>query len=329
MKKNLILIIGLIGVLTSQAQETKLVKTFYVGESGKRVFNIDSTKYIRTVGLNKNKDNTYEVIDFYTNNTAKSRGNSLTNYYNPKYQGSVVTFYPNGNKASKEEYDNGDLKSGDYYYQNNVLKKIITFDSKKVEQVSVLNDSLGNQFLDQKKSGVFKIIDENGELVEGRYVKGYRDGQWKTFNTKEKETYFDEYKMGQFTHGKTVYENGGVVEYNDLIILPQFEPNPKAFFDFIKTNFDYAACARDNKVEGDIRFSFTIEENGALTNAVLTKRIGSGCDEETLKAIKLSPKWTPGLIRGKPTKMNSQFAVAYQIKTEVKSVSSTSQKSSY
>ncbi len=89
-----------------------------------------------------------------------------------------------------------------YYFQNDsVRKKVYYFyDDKKakLEKMLALSDSLEHHFLDKTGTGIYKATNEYGELVEEDYLKGDRNGIWKVYNPKSKETYLAEYKMTNF-----------------------------------------------------------------------------------------------------------------------------------
>src|SRR6476469_1428843 len=73
---------------------------YYVKSPNNRVSIIDSADFIREVDKEKNNENLYSVFEFYKDKTKKSIGNSLTNTFNPKYNGNVIRYYKNGVKES-------------------------------------------------------------------------------------------------------------------------------------------------------------------------------------------------------------------------------------
>lgn len=314
----------LISAVFCQAQEKTSVKTFYIkgDESptafyGKRVDNIDSANYIRTVALNKNNENLYDVNEYYLNKNIKRIGNSLTNDFAPKFNGNVISYYKNGNKAAEELYVKGSLNGvSTYYYANKQLKKrtnIILEKGKYNETVLELNDSLGKAFLDENGTGNFKLIADNGDLVEGFYLNGKKDKDWKTINVTRNETYFDEYDADQYIKGKTIDAAGKVLTYDKLETMPTFKGGIQAFGKFLSQNLRYPPEARDNNIQGKVFLQFVIEKDGSLTEAKVIRSVGGGCDEEALRVINLSPKWSPGVQRGRAVRVSYTVPIFFQL----------------
>jgi protein TonB len=52
---------------------------------------------------------------------------------------------------------------------------------------------------------------------------------------------------------------------------------------------------------------FIIDETGKVTNPVIEKGIGAGCDEEALRLVSAMPQWTPGMQDGKPVKVSMKL----------------------
>ncbi|WP_370088600.1 energy transducer TonB [Ekhidna sp.] len=75
-----------------------------------------------------------------------------------------------------------------------------------------------------------------------------------------------------------------------------------AFYDFLDSEMGYPETALKEGVEGRIFVELIVEENGELTNMRVAKGIGSGCDEEAMRAIAKSSPWNPGKINGKPVR---------------------------
>jgi protein TonB len=44
-----------------------------------------------------------------------------------------------------------------------------------------------------------------------------------------------------------------------------------------------------------------------VTNPVIEKGIGAGCDEEALRLVSAMPQWTPGMQDGKPVKVSMKL----------------------
>ncbi|MEI6764774.1 MAG: energy transducer TonB [Bacteroidota bacterium] len=79
---------------------------------------------------------------------------------------------------------------------------------------------------------------------------------------------------------------------------PSYPGGEKERMSFLQRNIMYPAAARKNKIQGSVYVSFVVERNGSLSNIKILKGIGSGCDEEAVRVLKLMPAWIPGVQNG-------------------------------
>ncbi|MDD2489296.1 MAG: TonB family protein [Bacteroidales bacterium] len=87
------------------------------------------------------------------------------------------------------------------------------------------------------------------------------------------------------------------VENNELFIECEsggyFPGGTTAYYDFINNNLTYPRLAIKNNVQGKVFLTFYIEVDGSITDMKVVRGIGSGCDEESIRLVKLMPKWIP------------------------------------
>ena len=72
-----------------------------------------------------------------------------------------------------------------------------------------------------------------------------------------------------------------------------FPGGDKALEQFLKKNVLYPDEAKKNKINGDVQVKFTIQPDGSLNNPQMITSLGSGCDEEAVRAIQSMPAWLP------------------------------------
>jgi hypothetical protein len=89
--------------------------------------------------------------------------------------------------------------------------------------------------------------------------------------------------------------------------LAQFQGGMRAFLGFFRRNFKYPAAAQKANVSGKIHMEFIVEMDSTLSNYDIIKSIGFGVDEETIRVLKLSPKWIPAKYKGR--NVRSRFTI--------------------
>lgn len=71
-----------------------------------------------------------------------------------------------------------------------------------------------------------------------------------------------------------------------------FPGGDKALEQFLK-RMCFTLMKRKNKINGDVQVKFTIQPDGSLNNPQIITSLGSGCDEEAVRAIQSMPAWLP------------------------------------
>lgn len=75
----------------------------------------------------------------------------------------------------------------------------------------------------------------------------------------------------------------------------------------------YPPLALRNQVEGRIFVSFTVDKNGAVSAIKIVKGLGSGLDEETIRAVSTLPQLIPGKQNGQPVGVSFTVPVTWAI----------------
>ena len=95
---------------------------------------------------------------------------------------------------------------------------------------------------------------------------------------------------------------------------PEFPGGMDSLKAFIERNLIYPQAARDNKIEGKVYVTFTVEADGSISNVKVLRDIGGGCGEEAVRVVKMMPKWKPGKQRGKPVRTQFNLPVTFKLK---------------
>ena len=102
------------------------------------------------------------------------------------------------------------------------------------------------------------------------------------------------------------------VEEPQVIAQAEFSGGEKKMMEFIHQNLIYPKQAKENKVQGKVTLTFTVREDGSITDIKVIKGLGYGCDEEAVRIIKLMPKWKPSNQNGKNVKSICKLAIQFK-----------------
>ena len=94
---------------------------------------------------------------------------------------------------------------------------------------------------------------------------------------------------------------------------PEFPGGTDSLIAFIQRNLVYPRQAIDNKIEGKVYVTFTIEVDGSISNVRLLRDIGGGCGAEAVRVVKMMPKWKPGRQHGKPVRVQYNLPISFEL----------------
>ena len=114
---------------------------------------------------------------------------------------------------------------------------------------------------------------------------------------------------------KMVLNTGKVVHADSIYfvadVMPQFPGGESGLFEYLKKNVHYPASAKAKNIQGRVYVQFIIERDGSVSRAKITRGIGSGCEEESLRVIKQMPKWAPGKMHNAPVQVQYTLPVKF------------------
>lgn len=87
-----------------------------------------------------------------------------------------------------------------------------------------------------------------------------------------------------------------------------------AFAKWVNTKLEYPESAKEANIQGTVMCQFAIDEEGNLVDAQIIRGVNEALDNEALRVLKMSPKWKPGILDGKPVKVSFAFPIIYQLK---------------
>jgi protein TonB len=95
-------------------------------------------------------------------------------------------------------------------------------------------------------------------------------------------------------------------------VMPAFRGGDiNKFREWVQKRTNYPQIAIDNKIQGRVYLTFIIEPNGDVSNVTVVKGVDPIIDIEAVKAIKASPKWSPGLQRGQPVRVRFSMWLSF------------------
>ena len=89
-----------------------------------------------------------------------------------------------------------------------------------------------------------------------------------------------------------------IYDFDKVDSKPDFTGGEQARIKFLQMNVKYPKIALEEGIQGNVYISFIIEKDGSLSDVKILRGIGGGCDEESLRVIKLMPKWIVGKKNG-------------------------------
>ncbi|MDP4117460.1 MAG: energy transducer TonB [Bacteroidota bacterium] len=95
--------------------------------------------------------------------------------------------------------------------------------------------------------------------------------------------------------------------------MPSYPAGQEGLLNFLKENTFYPDIAFRAQVEGKVMVGFVVEKDGNVTNISIVKGIGTICDEEALRVVRLMGKWNNSKSNGKPLRQRMVIPVKFSL----------------
>jgi len=93
--------------------------------------------------------------------------------------------------------------------------------------------------------------------------------------------------------------------------MPEFPGGSAGMSQFLAGTLHYPQEARQAHVQGVVFVGFVVNRQGAVTDVMVLKGIGHGCDEEAARVVKLMPSWKPGRQKGKRVSVRYSLPIKF------------------
>ncbi len=104
-------------------------------------------------------------------------------------------------------------------------------------------------------------------------------------------------------------------EYKEVapLVLAEVMPELIGGLGALTKEIKYPEIAKKAGVEGRVMIQFVVTREGEITDKVVVRSLGAGCDEEALRALS-KMKFNPGLQRGKPVAVRMTIPITFKLR---------------
>jgi periplasmic protein TonB len=108
--------------------------------------------------------------------------------------------------------------------------------------------------------------------------------------------------------------SGGNGLFSVVDEMPKFRGGDiNKFREWVQKKTKYPEVATVNGIQGRVYVTFIIEKDGSVTNVKVVKGVDPLINDEALKAVSSSPKWTPGRNRGVSVRVSYLITVNFEL----------------
>ncbi len=95
---------------------------------------------------------------------------------------------------------------------------------------------------------------------------------------------------------------------------PKFQGgDEKKFARWVAEHMEYPITAKTMGITGRVICTFVIDKEGQVTNVKVVRKVHPSLDQEAVRIISMSPKWTPGVQKGKEVRVRYTFPIIFNL----------------
>lgn len=101
--------------------------------------------------------------------------------------------------------------------------------------------------------------------------------------------------------------------YNSTETVLKFADGDTAVMKKLGSMIIYPKLEMDNDIQGKVVVRFVVCEDGSVSNVTVINGVSPGLDKESIRAVRLLPKFTAGIKDGKPVKAYFTIPITYSM----------------
>jgi protein TonB len=103
--------------------------------------------------------------------------------------------------------------------------------------------------------------------------------------------------------------------YTFVEVMPVFPGGNDSMKQFIKRNIRYPEIYKEASIQGNVYIAFIIEKDGSLSRIEVKKGVTGAplLNAEAIRVVKAMPRWTPGLMNGKPVRVGMTIPIRFTL----------------
>ena len=103
---------------------------------------------------------------------------------------------------------------------------------------------------------------------------------------------------------------------------PGYEGGKKALDEFVRTHLKYPQEALEKRVQGIVKVEFELNHKGKVVKAIAKSNLGSGCEEEAVRIVKLL-RYTTIKHRGVRVTFHKTLNIVFRLPPQAQQVQIT------
>ena len=96
--------------------------------------------------------------------------------------------------------------------------------------------------------------------------------------------------------------------------MPDFPGGESELYKYLQETIKYPPLAREAGIQGTVYVKFVVNKSGKISDVVILRGIGGGCDEEAVRVVQAMPDWKPGRQNGLPVPVYFTLPVKFILK---------------
>jgi protein TonB len=102
--------------------------------------------------------------------------------------------------------------------------------------------------------------------------------------------------------------------YSKADVMPTFKGGDiNKFREWVQKKTKYPQVATENGIQGKVYITFVIETDGSVANVKVARGVDPLIDNEAMKSVMSSPKWSPGMNKGTAVRVAYMIAVNFEL----------------